>query len=288
VHAALNMPARIESHSGWVLASLCGLLAVSQARADQRPLWEFGMGVGAIGFADYRGADTSHMHPVPVPYLVYRGKILKADHEGVRGLLFNHEFAELTVSLNATTPVRSRSSGTRQGMPDLKPTVELGPSLDLHLWRTVDKHLKFDLRLPLRAALTIESSPRSIGWLFSPHFAVDVADVGGHAGWNLGLLAGPRFADRSYHDYFYSVAPRFSTEQRPSYSAAGGYAGTETIVALSKRFADFWIGSFVRYDTLSGAVFTPSPLVRRNNYWFAGIGVAWMIGKSSRLVEAED
>jgi len=28
--------------------------------------------------------------------------------------------------------------------------------------------------------------------------------------------------------------------------------------------------------------------LRHNIYWFAGIGIAWMIGKSLHLVEAED
>lgn len=246
------------------------------------------MGVAVIGFGDYRGADTSHVYPLPLPYLVYRGKIFKANRDGVRGLLFNQNLAELNISVNATTPVHSSNSGTRKGMPDLRPTVELGPSLDLHLWRSTDRRLKFDLRLPLRSALTIESSPREIGWMFTPRLAADVADVGGHVGWNLGLLAGPVFADRRYHEYFYSVAPQFSTAQRPAYSATGGYAGSAALAALSKRFADFWVGTYVRYDTLSGAVFAASPLVRRNSYWSAGIGIAWMISKSSRLVDTED
>lgn len=246
------------------------------------------MGVGAIGFADYRGADTSHAYPLPVPYFVYRGRILKADRDGVRGLLFNQEFVELNLSMNATTPVRSSHSGARKGMPDLRPTVELGPSLDLHLWRSADHHLKFDVRLPLRAAVTIEPSPRAIGWMLSPRLAVDITDVAGHTGWNLGLLAGPLFADRRYHEYFYSVAPQFATAERGAYNASGGYAGSSVLAALSKRYPGFWIGSYARYDTLSGAVFAASPLVRRNGYWSAGVGIAWMIGKSSRLVDAED
>ena len=112
-----------------------------------------------------------------MPYFVYRGKIFKADREGVRGLLFNQEFAQLSLSANATTPVRSRHNRARRDMPDLKPTVEIGPSLDLHLWRSADRHMKLDLRLPLREALTIESSPQAIGWQFTPQLAWDVADA---------------------------------------------------------------------------------------------------------------
>ena len=269
------------------LAALAAFFAAGETCAEQKPLWEFGMGAGAIGFADYRGADTSHAYPIPVPYFVYRGKFLKAGRDGVRGLLLNREFAELNVSANAT-PILSNRSDARRGMPDLKPTIELGPSLDLHLWHSADRHLKFDVRLPLRAALTIESSPRAIGWLFSPHLALDVTNVAGHAGWNLGLLAGPLFADSTYHEYFYSVAPQFSTAQRPVYDASAGYAGTEMLAAVSKRFPGYWVGAYARYDTLSGATFAPSPLVQRNSYWSAGIAIAWMVGQSSRLVDSED
>lgn len=270
----------------WVLAALGAMSTVREAGAEQKPLWEFGMGLGAIGFADYRGADTAHVYPIPVPYFVYRGKFFKAGHEGLRGLLFNREFAELNISVNATTPVRSSSA--RKGMPGLKPTVELGPSLDLHLWHTADRHLKLDFRLPLRAALTIESSPTAIGWVFSPHLALDIADIGGHAGWNFGMLAGPLFADSRYHQYFYSVAPQFGTAQRPAYSATGGYAGSQALAAISKRFPGFWVGAYARHDALAGAVFASSPLVRRNSYWSAGIAIAWMISKSSHLVDSED
>jgi hypothetical protein len=59
-------------------------------------------------------------------------------------------------------------------------------------------------------------------------------------------------------------------------------------MSLSKRFPRYWVGAFVRYDTLSGASFADSPLVRSNSYWAAGIGIAWMIGKSSRMVDVPD
>jgi outer membrane protein len=274
--------------AGWFVALPCLLFAALPARAAQKPLWEFGLGVGAIGFSDYRGAETSHLYPVPVPYFVYRGKIFKADREGVRGLLFNQEFAQLSLSVNATTPVRSRHNRARRGMPDLKPTVEVGPSLDLHLWRSPGQHMKLDLRLPLREALTIESSPQAIGWQFTPQLAWDVADAFGHPGLNLGVLVGPVFADSRYVEYFYSVAPGFSTAQRPDYRADSGFAGSEATVALSRRYPRFWVGTFVRLGTLSGASFASSPLVRRDTYWSAGVGIAWMISRSSRLVEAQD
>src|SRR5215475_11868887 len=100
----------------------------------QMPLWEFGMGIGAVSFRDYRGSDTTHAYPVPVPYFIYRGKFLQADRSGLKSKLLHQDRVELNVSLNATTPVRNNA--TRQGMPELRPTVEIGPALDAHLWRS--------------------------------------------------------------------------------------------------------------------------------------------------------
>jgi outer membrane scaffolding protein for murein synthesis (MipA/OmpV family) len=44
----------------------------------------------------------------------------------------------------------------------------------------------------------------------------------------------------------------------------------------------------MRVDRLDGAAFEDSPLVQRRTYWSAGIGFAWMIGQSSRLVHVPD
>lgn len=262
--------------------------AAGHAPAAQEPLWEFGLGVGAFGLADYRGADTGKVYPLPVPYFIYRGRFLRADRDGVRGRLFKHEFVELNVSLNATTPVRSRRTGARSGMPNLQSTVEIGPSLDLHLWRATDGRARLDLRLPLRAAMSVDSSPDAIGLFFAPRVNIDFLDVAGHSGWNLGILVGPLFADRRYHGYFYDVAPQYATPGRPAYSARGGYSGSQALVSLSKRFPIYWVGCFARYDALSGAAFADSPLVRSNSYWTAGFAIAWMISRSSTMVSSGD
>jgi len=269
-----------------IAAALLAVCCALPAHAKEVPLWEVGLGAGAIAFEDYRGSNTTHAYPLPVPYVVYNGKFLKADRDGVRGTLFNQNWLEINLSFNLTTPVRNDRE--RSGMPDLRSTVEIGPSFDFHLFRSDNRRVKFDLRMPLRYAATVESSPRIIGWTFSPRFNVDLRDPFGLPGWNLGLLAGPLFADHRYHDYFYSVAPQFATLSRPEFQAKGGYAGTQTLAALSKRYPKFWVGAYMRYDTLAGAAFVDSPLVQRKSYWTAGFGFAWMIRKSSQIVEIPD
>ena len=143
-------------------------------RAAEEPLWEVGLGVGVLGYDDYRGADSSHVYPVPVPYVLYNGTFLKTDRDGVHARLFDQDWVQLKLSFNATTPVSN--DRTRSGMPDLRPTVEAGISLDFHLWQSGDARVKWDLRMPLRSAFAIESPPQAIGWTFSPSFALDFVD----------------------------------------------------------------------------------------------------------------
>ena len=266
------------------------LIAACTARAyaDEKPLWEAGLGIGAIAFPDYRGSDQTRFYPVPVPYFVYRGDFFKADRNGLRGEFFNRDWVELNISVNATVPVESNDDHARRGMPNLRPTIEAGPSLDFHVWHSSDQHLKLSAVLPVRVPVTLESSPKVIGWNFSPRLNLDIQDVAGHAGWNFGIGAGPLFAAAKYNQYFYSVNPLYATVDRPAYTAKGGYSGTEFITALSKRFPKYWVGAYIRYDTLQGAAFDDSPLVKQKYYIAGGVGIAWMIGESARKVEAED
>lgn len=269
----------------------CGIavaLWMPASHAEQKPLWEFGFGVGALAFPDYRGSDENQIYPVPVPYFVYRGRILKADRDGLRGQLFDREDAEFSLSVSATIPVDSEDNAARRGMPDLQPTLELGPSLELHLWRTADRAVKLDIIMPLRVPITLESSPHSLQWVFAPRLNIDFDDVGGHAGWHFGAGVGPVFAADRFHEYFYSVPARFATSQRPEYHADGGYSGMHALAGLSKRFPKYWVGAFLRYDWLGGAEFADSPLMRRQNYLAGGVAVAWMIGESKRKVEVQE
>jgi hypothetical protein len=141
--------------------------------------------------------------------------------------------------------------------------------------------------MPLRVPVTIESSPRSLQWLFAPRLNIDVENFAGRVGWNFGAGVGPIFAADKFHEYFYSVPARFAIAGRPEYDADGGYSGMHVLASLSKRFPKYWVGAFLRYDWLGGAEFDDSPLVRRQNYIAGGFGFAWMIGESQRRVTIE-
>lgn len=250
------------------------------------PLWEIGLGAAAVRFPDYRGSDESSTHVLPLPFIAYRGRFLRADRDGARAILFAGKRVLVDLSLSASVPSKSKDNNARHGMPDLNGTFEIGPNLNVELWESGDKQFKIDLRLPVREAITLERSPKAIGVTFSPNLNLDVRRFAG--AWNLGLLAGPLFADRRYHEHFYGVAPEFATATRAAYDAPGGYAGWRATVAFSRRLGSAWLGGFLRYDDLHGANFAPSPLVRRDTGLTAGFGISWIFATSSQRVRSED
>lgn len=275
-----------------VLLATIGLLAnltATTLRADQLPLWEFGLGAAGISFPDYRGSDERSHYVLPLPYFVYRGEFLKADRQRVRGLFFKSDRAEMDVSLNGTVPVKSKNNRARRGMPDLDPTLELGPSLNMTLFDSADKRQTLELRLPLRAVIASDFKHVTYeGLVFQPQLNLDTRHFLGATGLNLGLAVGPVFADRRYHHFIYGVDAPFATAERPAYQGRGGYAGTNFVAALSKRFPGYWVGGFVKYDTLKGAAFDDSPLLKSRNAFTAGVGIAWVFAESKTRVEARD
>ncbi|HEU0290111.1 MAG TPA: MipA/OmpV family protein [Burkholderiales bacterium] len=261
-------------------------LVPAPARAEQLPLWEAGAGITIIDFPEYRGSAERRTWVLPFPYLIYRGEFLKADERRVRGLFFKTDRVELDTSVNGTVPVKSSENAARQGMPDLDPTLEIGPSINFSLLRSADRKSTLELRLPVRAVFASDFSYVDfVGWVFQPTLNVDFRDALGFPGWNLGLLGGPVYSDGRYNRYFYAVDPAFATSSRPAYSPGGGFGGVQFIAALSKRYREFWIGGFAKWDTLSGAAFADSPLVTARQAISAGIAVAWVIGESKTRVE---
>lgn len=268
------------------LAALC--LATTVQATEDRPLWEVGAGVAALSFPAYRGSDQTNNFLMPVPLVTYHGDFIKADRQGIRGSFFDSDRLDLTLSLALSAPASSKDVTARSGMPDLKGTFEIGPEIDVTLWRSANRARFVKLLLPLRTAVTLEGSPKDIGWVFHPKLNADITDLPGLPGWNLGLLAGPLFGDRRQHAYYYTVDTRYATAERPAYEAKAGYAGMQYLAAVSKRFPSYWVGGFVRYDNLGGAVFEDSPLVRQKSYVAAGFAVTWILGESSTRVQVND
>jgi outer membrane protein len=275
-------------------AALClaaGLVAVPAAHAQAEPeaaagplrqLWELGAGVAGVQLPHYRGSDEQHRYALPVPFLVYRGDILRATREGARAVLFEGSRFDFDLSLSASAPTRSEDNRSRRGMADLAPTLEIGPNLNVALAR--GGRWKLDLRLPARAVFAIDDGAQAIGWTLSPVLNVDwrVAE------WSLGVQAGPLYGTRRYHAHFYDVGPADVTATRPAYAATSGYAGWRWTTGVSVRHGDLWFGAFLRGDSVAGAVFEASPLVRQRNNLSFGLALSWVLASSHERVAGHD
>ncbi|MBS3731501.1 MAG: MipA/OmpV family protein [Desulfobacterales bacterium] len=253
-------------------------------RSGQLPLWEFGLGAAPITMPAYRGSQTQEFYMVPMPYVIYRGDFLKIDREGIRGLLYDSPRLRVDLSADGAIPAASEEGDVREGMPDLDPVGEFGPSVNYLLHEGASTRMR--LRLPVRAVFASDFTfIDHVGWKAHPQLNIDMTGLFGR--WNIGMVLGPIFADRSYHDYYYEVAPRYASAARPAYRPEGGYSGTSLLLSASRRFSGVWVGMFARYDNLSGAAFFDSPLVETRHSFMGGIGIAWMLDRSDKTVPAE-
>lgn len=278
--AFLTKPMRnFVRFTGALCATFVMVAAQAETPTDESPKTELGMGVVVLQFPAYRGSAQRSTLVLPVPYLEYRGDFFKADRQGLRGELFDSERVELSVSLSGSPPTKSTEIALRKDMPDLKPSVEIGPQLNVLLSSPANKSTTLKLRVPLRQGMTLESNPKNAGLTFSPNLNLDIVNPFGLSGANLGFVVGPIFTSQKQNDYFYTVAAPYATAARPAYQARSGYAGSQFLVSLSRRIGDVWIGSYVRYDNLRGAVFADSPLVATRNYVTAGIAVSYIFAK---------
>ncbi|HMN80765.1 MAG TPA: MipA/OmpV family protein [Burkholderiaceae bacterium] len=264
------------------------LMAALPVPLRAQPLWEVGVGAAALSLPDYRGSDERHEYLLPFPYLVYRGERVRADREGLRARVFDSERFDLDFSFSGNFALRSRDNMARQGMPSLHPLLEAGPEVYYRLIGDRHSPWRLDARFATRFAYSIGDNRLTYrGIVASPYLRLDARNVAG-TGFDVTGYAGLLYGDRRYHDYLYTVDPNFATASRPAFSASGGYAGSLAQIGAGRRFGNLWVGGFIRYDSLSGAVFEASPLVRSQRYATAGIAAAWVLGTSSKRAGFDD
>ena len=266
-------------HSSIVVAASIGSLVwCPRSFADELPRLELGIGVTGINVPDYRGSSEQRSYVLPFPYIVYRGEKVRADRDGIRGLLFENRRLELNASIGGYIPVDSDDNPQRDGMPDLDSTIELGPSLNLNLIDSDPHGPRF--RIPLRAVVSIGGDGTShVGWRLHPVYERPFRKR--IAGFRVKMQIGPQFTDSAYHDYYYSVSDVDARPDRPAYSANGGYSGLSLQFSATRRFSDgWWLGAFVRYDDLRGATFEDSPLVTEDRVLLLGIALARIVFRS--------
>ncbi|WP_426955903.1 MipA/OmpV family protein [Muricoccus radiodurans] len=266
-------------------ATLALLAAPAQAQEVRLPQFELGVAGGGGWLPDYPASDQNHLRGLAVPYVIYRGEVIRADDQGLRGRVLRGPVFGLDVSFSGAFPSSSDDNRARRGMPDLDYQGEVGPALRITPWRDPNHPRRVNIELPVRAVFSSDlTSVHYRGIVFSPELAFEDRNVGFPGGrFRIGL--GPVFATTRLHRYFYEVEPGFARPDRPAYRASGGYLGTR--MQFSYRVPINRSLSFVgggRVENFSGAANADSPLHRRDWNYSVAAGFAWSFYSSETTV----
>lgn len=280
-------------------ACLLAILASSAAvsRADEfddkqsglvnLPLWEVGLFSGVARLPHYLGSDEYKLYVLPLPYLIYRGEFLKVDRDGFKGILFENDQIESGMSVSGNPPV-DEDNEAREGMPELEAILEAGPLLKYYL---NERHARNPLYISLsaRAVIAVDPGPidmthegfkSGLGLTYRNHTWLEEQRI------SFGLRTTVEFADQECNSYFYDVESAYANASRPAYKSGGGYANFSISATTSKRLSNNWaLGSYYRWDSVAGAVFRDSPLVKAENNHIIGVAVIWNIHRSRTRID---
>ncbi len=254
------------------------VLAQTPAAADL-PLWE----IGAVGFGvsqqAYPGASEQVRRALALPYVIYRGKYLRADRDNVGVRVVNKERYELDVGFAGAFGSRASDTEARRGMPELGTLVEFGPRLKWNLGAAPgDGRLRADVAL--RGVFDLSNSLRYQGLSLEPRL---VYERRGEGGWRYGASVGPLLGNGRLADTFYGVAPAYALPDRPAYAAKAGLIAWRLGVNASREVTpDLRLFVFGRLDSVAGAANRDSPLVRKTNGGSVGVGLSYTFARSSQ------
>lgn len=254
-------------------------LAGSLATTAQAVEWSAGVGVASLSYPVYRGASERSVLSLPVPLVSVRSENWRLGRDGAQLQLPGLRNLRVRLSANGSLPVDSDESSARAGMPDLDPSFELGPAIMLPI--LLSPQLEVRPELLIRAVIATDLRRfDAIGWVAQPRLTTTFRQHRPTQSSEWSLSLGPVLGSRRYHDYFYSVAPRFATPERAAYDATGGYGGWRSSASFAWQRGRLGLFIFAAHDALHGANFADSPLVQERNYVLAGLAISWRLAKS--------
>ncbi len=246
-------------------------------KSQNKTEWAMGIGLGVFEYNLYPGAKETNRILFPVPYFTFKSPRFEIDR-GIKSFLYHSETIVLDISADFGLPVDSEETQARKGMPDLDFMLQVGPSLEF----LITNKNYFDIRfeVPLRVAYALDfNQAENIGYLIEPRLSFNH-----RRSIKTGLAhkatIGLKFATQDFHQYYYDVTEAFVTADRPEFNSDSGYGGSFVKYRISYKTGDFIYWAFLRYQSLRGAVFEDSPLVLDKDYYFVGIGFAWIFASS--------
>lgn len=251
-----------------------------------KPLFELGAVLGGAYLPDYPAAGQSHLNGVVLPYVAYRGKILRSDEKGLlRSRLVKTDRFEFDVSLDGAFAADSDKNDARRGMPDLDWIGQIGPRVQWTIAKAAHS-AKIDLEIPVRAVFSTDlSDVRARGYVFEPELAYQHENFL-QQNLEVKLSVGVTFASEDLMDYFYEVEPRYAAAGRPAFDAKAGYMGAKTQLSLVKDLGPrFNLLMAFRTEYHGGAENRDSPLFKDDFTY--GLGAALVISLYQSKTRAE-
>lgn len=256
-------------------------------QSEEQPLWEIGVAAFGVYGPDYPAADENSTNRLILPYLIYRGEIIRAGEDGfVKAHAFETERVELDLSLDGAFNADSDDNDAREGMDDLDYLFGIGPELKVHLYRDEAGQKELDLKFQLRAVFSTDlSNLNQRGYAFETQlryehehlFHPDLKFVGS---------VGPIWATEKLMDYFYQVDSKDVLPQRQEFDASGGYLGTELnagmVVTMLENRGRLFFG--VRVGFHQEAENEDSPLFRDETTYAVGLGFAYQLFESEKKI----
>jgi outer membrane scaffolding protein for murein synthesis (MipA/OmpV family) len=263
-------------------------VAALPARAQQLPVFEVGVAGGGGTVPAYPASSQNQTRGLIVPYMIYRGNVLRSDDSGLRARASLDDDIELSVSASGGFHAASSDVTVRQGMPDLDWLGEIGPNLRFTLWRGENEAspARLVLDAPVRAVFSTDWSSISFrGFTFAPDIGYERLHVLSRYA-RLRVSAGVLFGTDQYTDYFYGVTPEYATPWRPAYNAQPGYVGARLTVSyrlpITERLSVVAGG---RVENFSGAANAGSPLYRSRWNGSLVVGFAFSLWRSEERVD---
>lgn len=262
-----------------LLLGLWSSAGATLAAPEAEPLWELGGVAFGVSQQAYPGAEDRTRRALALPYLIYRGPLLRADRGTVGLRALKTERFELDIGFAGAFGSDSDDSEARRGLPDLGTLVEFGPRAT---WRLGEDAAggRWAFELPLRGVFDVSDGFASRGLALEPELGYS---RNSGSGWRWGVSVGAVFGNRKLTDTFYGVAPAFATAERPAYEAEAGLIAWRLGLSASRRLTPDWrVFGFARVDSVAGAANRDSPLVRRETGTSVGVGLSWTWLRSAR------
>ncbi len=250
----------------------------------KKPLWEFGLFNGIAKIPGYRGSDESELYILPLPYLIYRGKIFQSDREGLRGIFYKNKHFESNISFFGNPPVDDDNKA-RRGMDDLDPILEIGPSVKYFLIQHNPEetmYFQISLRGTMSASNGVSLSYEGIHGDIS--LIYKNFNFAGRNKLRVGAKISLDYSDKSYNSYFYNVESQDATAIRTAFNSGGGYGGFNVSGNMIYKVNDkFSLGLLLRWENVRNAVYDNSPLVKNKDNFILGAALIWKLAKSKKI-----